>query len=69
MAKTQEEFVEEQVNKATPKDLAKVMMLHIYNHLEDVIFDGPDTILRTDDGHMFLFQAISYKKEVKIVFS
>lgn len=65
MAKTQEEFVEEQVNNATPKDLAKAMMAHIYNHLEDVIFDGPDTILQTDDGHMFLFQAISYKKEAK----
>ncbi len=65
MAKTQEEFVEEEVEKATPKDLAKAMMAHIYEHLEDVIFDGPDTILQTDDGHMFLFQAISYKKEVK----
>lgn len=65
MAKTKEKFIGELVDKATPKDLARAMMLHIYDHLEDVIFDGPDTILQTDDGHMFLFQAISYKKEVK----
>lgn len=63
IVKSQKEFINEQIDKMTPIDTIKFMLIHIYNNIDDVIFDGPDVIIKTNDNKMFLFQAINYRKE------
>ncbi len=62
---SQEEFVEDQINKSTNSDKAKFILAHIHKHMTDAEFSKDSIIISTDDNKLITMQILQLKEKDK----